>query len=237
MRSGNALLRAYVAIFVVLGGGWALFADQTAWVGWLSAKAEAVMTAIAPETRSARGVVMLATDYDGQSTEDQLAPQPAAIETPPAPLQPIESHDVADPPPIAAEASATEGDADAAESEGDAALLTASKVADESDPFRKRASAVGLHPDLSRVLLGRLSPTDYRNAGFAIRTALAKTPDDGVFVWPRQRKPELALFRVRFVPGAATDCRRYVVTIVKDRWSTTALPMEKCGPEVAREHG
>ena len=72
-------------------------------------------------------------------------------------------------------------------------------------------------------------PTDYRNAEIAIQTAVAKTADDAVFVWPRQRKPELALFRVRFVPGAAPECRRYVVTVTKDGWSTTAPPMEKCG--------
>ena len=36
---------------------------------------------------------------------------------------------------------------------------------DPADPYQMRASAVGLHPDLSRVLLTRLSPTDYRNAG------------------------------------------------------------------------
>jgi hypothetical protein len=92
-----------------------------------------------------------------------------------------------------------------------------------------RAAAVGLHPDLSRVLLERLSRADYRNAGIAIQTALAETPDSAVFVWPRQRKPELALFQVRFVAGAAPGCRRYVVTVTKDAWLTTAMPMEKCG--------
>ena len=94
-----------------------------------------------------------------------------------------------------------------------------------------RAAAVGLHPDLSRALLARLSPTDYRNAGIAIKTALAETAETAVYVWPRQRKPEEALFKVRFVPGAAAGCRRYVVTVTKDGWLTTALPMEKCGPQ------
>ena len=98
-----------------------------------------------------------------------------------------------------------------------------------------RALAVGLHPGLSRVLLARLSPDDYRNAGIAIQKAVAETPDSGVLVWPRQRKPELALFHVRFVPGAAPDCRRYVVTVTKDGWLTTALPMEKCGPQPRRQ--
>ena len=105
--------------------------------------------------------------------------------------------------------------------------------ADLTDPYQRRASAVGLHPDLSRALLTRLSPADFRNAGVAIETAVAKTPDAGTFVWPPQRRPEQALFQVRFVPGAAPDCRRYVVTVTKDRWSTTALPMERCGAKLA----
>ena len=92
---------------------------------------------------------------------------------------------------------------------------------------------MGLHPDISRALLTRLSPADFRNAGAAIDNAVAQTPDAGTFVWPRQRRPEQALFQVRFVPGAAPDCRRYVVTVTKDRWSTTALPMERCGAKLA----
>lgn len=101
------------------------------------------------------------------------------------------------------------------------------------DPLKRRAASVGLHPELSPVLLARLSAADYRNAEVAIKSALSETPDDGVYVWPRQRKPEHALFEVRFVQGAAPSCRRYVVTITKDRWLTTALPMEKCGPKYA----
>ena len=50
-------------------------------------------------------------------------------------------------------------------------------VADPSDPYQVRAAAVGLHPDLSRALLARLSPADYRNAGIAIKTALAETAE------------------------------------------------------------
>ena len=102
-------------------------------------------------------------------------------------------------------------------------------VADPADPYQTRALAAGLHPGLSRVLLAKLSPTDYRNAGIAIKTALVETPDTDVFVWPPQRTAELALFQVKFVPGAVPDCRRYVVMVTKDGWLTTALPMEKCG--------
>jgi hypothetical protein len=82
-------------------------------------------------------------------------------------------------------------------------------------------------------LLSRLTATDYRNARYAIDTAIAKTSGDSEFVWPRQRTPVEALFRVQFVAGAAPHCRRYVVTVTKDRWSTTAPAMERCAAGIA----
>ncbi|MFA5954941.1 hypothetical protein [Hyphomicrobium sp.] len=102
-----------------------------------------------------------------------------------------------------------------------------------SDPYRRKAEAVGLHPDLSRAVLTRLTPADYRNAAFAIQKAIKTVPDDGDFTWPRSRKSGTAVFNVHFVQGGAQDCRRYVVTVTKDRWTSTALPMEKCGVRVA----
>jgi hypothetical protein len=97
------------------------------------------------------------------------------------------------------------------------------------DAVERRAEAAGLHPDLSRAVLGRLSEADYRAAATAIRKALAEADDDAVLIWPPKPKSEAAQFRVSFVEGANTDCRRYVVAIAKDGWQTTALPMEKCG--------
>jgi hypothetical protein len=47
---------------------------------------------------------------------------------------------------------------------------------DESDPYQVRAAAVGLHPGLSRVLLARLSPTDYHNAAFSPASKKATSP-------------------------------------------------------------
>lgn len=108
--------------------------------------------------------------------------------------------------------------------------------ADPADPYQVKALAVGLHPDLSKALLAKLSAADYKNAGVAIKTALAETADDDAYVWPRQKKADLALFQVHFVPGAAADCRRYVVTVSKDGWLTTALPMEKCGLKLDKKH-
>jgi hypothetical protein len=88
---------------------------------------------------------------------------------------------------------------------------------------------VGLHPDITLTLLRRLSDDDFRNARLAIGKAIAETNDDAVLVWPAERKPGHAQFQVHFVEGASANCRRYVVTIAKGGWLTTALPMEKCG--------
>ncbi|MCC0008899.1 MAG: hypothetical protein H6875_00430 [Hyphomicrobiaceae bacterium] len=107
---------------------------------------------------------------------------------------------------------------------------------DPADPYQKRALAAGLHPDLSRVLLKGMSSTDYRNAREAVRKALNDASDDATFVWPRQRVPKQALFKVHFVAGAPSDCRRYVVTITKDGWTTTAQPMEQCGFKKTAAH-
>lgn len=79
------------------------------------------------------------------------------------------------------------------------------------------------------MVLSALTETDFRNAGIAIKNALEQTPDGEEYLWPRQREPRQALFKVHFVQGAPVDCRRYVVTVIREGWSTTALPMEKCG--------
>lgn len=103
-------------------------------------------------------------------------------------------------------------------------------VVDPADPYQQRALAAGLHPDLPRVVLKTLSEVDFRNAKAAIKSALADTPFDGVHAAPKGGGgAKLALFEVRFVRGSDPTCRRYVVTVTKNRWSTTAPPMEQCG--------
>ncbi|MDQ8697353.1 hypothetical protein [Hyphomicrobium sp. LHD-15] len=104
----------------------------------------------------------------------------------------------------------------------------AEEIKDQS-PKRKRAIAAGLGPDLPNVLLTRLSQGDLKNAGYAIKTALAKTADDASFSWPPKPSREQALFEIRFVQGAPSGCRRYIVTVTKDRWSSTSAALEKCG--------
>lgn len=108
-------------------------------------------------------------------------------------------------------------------------------VVDPQDKKQKRAAAIGLHPGISPVLLSSMSDTDYRNAAHAIRKALAETTDADKFVWPLKRNPRLAVFQIHFVQGAGPDCRRYVLTVIKNGWTTTAPPMEKCGIEKPKQ--
>jgi hypothetical protein len=235
---GKAILRG-VVILSALGGGWVLLGDQAPWSGWLPFDTAAVSSWL---DRRVPGQVepaasAMAANVTRANTERTT--KPAAFDAPPTSLQPPASSkaDVApDAPARSATAPLTTAalpPAAASHDDPQAAPLRPA-IADPADPYQVRAEAVGLHPELSRVLLARLSATDYRNAGVAIQTAMAETADSAVFTWPRQRKPELALFQVRFVPGAAPGCRRYVVTVTKDGWVTTALPMEKCGSEARR---
>jgi hypothetical protein len=99
---------------------------------------------------------------------------------------------------------------------------------------RKHAASAGLGPDLPNVLLSRLSKEDFKNAAYAIKTAIAKTADDAKFVWPLAPSPQQAKFEVHFVTGAGPGCRRYVVTVTKDRWSSTSAALERCGASLAR---
>lgn len=131
--------------------------------------------------------------------------------------------------PAAAEAPATEAlGTDYAETAAPA------ETAQDQTPKRKRAIAAGLGPDLPNVLLTRLSKADLENAGYAIKTALATTRDDAAFSWPKKPSRQQALFEVRFVEGAPAGCRRYIVTVTKDRWSSTSAALEKCGLVGAR---
>jgi hypothetical protein len=224
-RMGGSVLRGLLVIALALGGGWALISYQAAWRGWLAAELATISSAI--DQRAPAPVAATAA-----AAVTPPLPPPAPVAEPVMPPQAVQ----ADPPhPVPQQAAAAEAQSDVttASIEPPAAALAPEPlpppVVDPADPYQRRAAAVGLHPNLSRALLARLSPTDYRNAQTAIETAVAKTPDTGTFVWPRQRTPELALFQVHFVPGAAPHCRRYVVIVTKDRWSTTAPPMEKCG--------
>jgi hypothetical protein len=218
------MLRGLLLV-MLLGGGWALIGEPATWPEWLLGKVAAISAAM--ERSSGPPQQAASAMSTARPVIAEPPTKPAAISAPPVIQQ-------APPPSPAPPATAALPPAAAGADEPATAPLEPPSI-DPADIYQVRALAVGLHPGLSRVLLARLSPDDYRNAGIAIQKAVAETPDSGVFVWPRQRKPELALFHVRFVPGAAADCRRYVVTVTKDGWLTTALPMEKCGPQPRRQ--
>ena len=196
---------------IVLGGGWVWLNHHATVSEWISAIAGAISPAPAHKATDPLAFIpspqIAAANESSSEPAVPALPPMAAAASPPAPETAVPDEQVAAPP----------------------AEKLPPPVVDPADPYQTRALAVGLHPGLSRVLLAKLSAIDYRNAGIAIKTALAETPDADVFVWPRQRTPELALFQIKFVAGAMPDCRRYVVMVTKDSWLTTALPMEKCG--------
>jgi hypothetical protein len=225
----RGVLRRLILILIVAGGGWAIASNQAALPDWWS-----VETAVASLKTHIEARLAESAKSASAATPARVEPQ----ELPPIVELPVSSRDPIPPGATAVEVAplTTASLPPAAVGSGEpAAQPLPPPKADPANPYQVRASAVGLHPELSRVVLERLSAADYRNAGIAIETALKETPDGDVYVWPRQRKPELALFTVRFVAGAAPSCRRYVVTVTKDGWLTTAPPMEKCGGPKPRQ--
>lgn len=225
-RTGRKIaLWSIVVLLLGLGGAWSTLGPPEnwpvrAWTEWAMARAVDVATVFERKAGSERAAatermpeLTKPLPVDNLPPTTSLPPQAAATSYPTAP-------------PETTVASTPES-----QDKGQIEPLPPPTV-DRSDPYQVRAEAVGLHPGMSRALLSRLSDADYRNAGIAIQKALRETPDGAALVWPQQRKPELALFKVHFVLGAAPDCRRYVVTVTKDRWMTTALPMERCGAQV-----
>lgn len=222
----SSMFGASVVIALMIAAGWGILNAPADWLALLGEKVETLSALTRSRAQTATLseastiAVAEAPVAEPKSIADAPALPPDAQAVPGHPSGVVDPHG----------GSAIETAAIAGPTEPAAPQPLPPVHVDPADPYQKRAAAVGLHPDLSRVLLRKMSDADYRNARYAIDTAIAKAADGAEFVWPRQRKPEQALFRVHFVQGAAEPCRRYVVTVVKDGWSTTALPMERCGP-------
>ena len=234
--AGKRIRRFALLILLAAGGGWSCFGDQTILPEWLridvASLASTAYTAIEQRMRAPAQDAAPDRPAIEPVANTALAPKSDSAEAPAPALPPAQlpgDAPAGSTPGTITTASLPAPAAPAGPAEPRASQAYAPPTAPAANRYQKRAETAGLHPDLSRVLLERLSEADFRNAGIAIKTALAETPESGVLVWPRQRQPGLALFEVRFVPGAATDCRRYVVSVLKDGWSTTAMPMEKCG--------
>lgn len=229
-RRGSSMRDAIGVVGMLLAAAWVIGSLPTAWTSqiWNG----------------------LASAY--QSTQQSATAAPAPPPVVPAPIEsarevvaaPGADAGTAVPAPAEAGPAANAAQMDAAQADAGADKASApvddrleaanarlpAPVADPDDPLQKRALAAGLHPGISRAVLARLSSADFRAAHTAIETALAgKAALGEAIVVPKDAKGGRAQFEVRFVEAAAAECRRYVVTIIKDRWSTTAPAMETCG--------
>jgi hypothetical protein len=229
--------RTLFLVAVLGGGAWAAVATGLV-------PANFAQETAMPAVRSAYDFI-LAKAREIAARHEDAAPPPAAATDAVAPpslaalvAQPQTSGEI--PPlmtvapieePASAPAVTSEPEPVSTESLGEAYAEKAEPAEEPGDksPKRKEAIAVGLSPDLPNVLLSRLSKADFKNADYAVKTALAKTADDDRFSWPLKPSGQQALFEVRFVPGAAEGCRRYIVTVTKDRWTSTSAALEKCG--------
>ena len=232
---GSTFWPAALVIAIALTAGW-IIAQFPAATQAIKDTASALVTANASQPApittplAPQGAAPLPPPPPAETTEVAAAPGAAAGEAA-APAESVSAAATS-----ADAAPEATGDPTAAASDATAPVEPLPKpVADPKDPNQKRALAVGLHPDVSKALLARMTAADYSNARNAVEKALLQTGDDGVLLWPTTgAKSGLALFEVKFVAGAAPGCRRYVVVITKDRWSTTAPPMEKCGDELPK---
>ena len=218
----STMLSAMIVVVTLAGAAWAISKNQAA-------------------LEQAKGLAKAALASVMERTATQAPPAPPPTVAAPsqaltAPVETVEvkpapGADAGEPAPPVETVVAAPAAAGSEDQASDAPLPA--PVVDPKDPNQKRAVAAGLHPSLSKALLTRMSPDDYRNAGRAIKTALAETPDGETYAWPQKASQKLARFEVHFVAGAPADCRRYVVIVTKDRWSTTARPMETCGVKAA----
>ena len=243
VRSRRRALKRFVLVLLGLSGaGWSNLNSDTVSVSWATLTAAfadfipADLKRPLAQSNAAPSTAPLAANLPASDpiplAKPQTAEQPAD--------QPSQTKTVTEPPSsLSLRAPSPQRQKAAAAPFGDAYQAPNAPKAQLTilDPLQRRATAVGLHADLSHELLERLSETDYRNAGIAVQRAIAETPDGAVFIWPRQAKPGLAVFQVHFVPGATPGCRKYVVAIAKGGWATTALPLDKCGVRAAPARG
>lgn len=243
-RDGATMTQALLAVAVIAGVGWGAVALYPLWSGLLPSATHrtAAVAANAPQTADATAGQPRAQDVKPAALAEKVvadAPgRDAGDAVPNPPTTPADDN--------AAAGSGTTGGTDETDLSAAPAANDADPekpqpltppVVDAADKLGKRALAVGLHPDLSRSLLQRMTAADYRNAGIAIRKALASSDAADVFIWPKKTSAKRAQFEIHFVAAAAPACRRYIVTVNKDRWATTAQPMEKCGRDIPRRGG
>ena len=103
--------------------------------------------------------------------------------------------------------------------------------AQDKNPKRVHAIAAGLSPELPNVLLSRLSEADLKNAGSAIKQH-SQDPGRCLFCLATKAVARASPLRSALRSGFVSGCRRYFVTVTKDRWSSTSAAVEKCGDAI-----
>ena len=166
------------------GGVWAVMTGQVTWPAWLPTDMSAMLVSsivgapapvalAAPAPRAARTVAV--------ASKPNRQKNLAAVEAPSlsprsAPDQPgCREHRSAD-------CTADDRRAPARRQTLRRRTQTATcrpAIADPSDPYQVRAAAVGLHPDLSRALLARLSPSGLPQCGHRHQDCLGRNSRDG----------------------------------------------------------
>src|SRR6185312_16892180 len=152
-------------------GGWVLLSNQVTWQKWISPETIAAVSSLANHSTNAP-----AATAGVPAVGPEPAPKPAAVNPLPPEQQPATSNEIGGTS-YADEKTSTSGGsptsptgADPAAADDAASSPLPPPTVDPADPYQTRAAAAGLNPGLSRALLARLTPTDYRNAGIAIRT-------------------------------------------------------------------
>jgi surface antigen len=218
-------LRRLAVVAVVLGAGAGLYRADIDWVAMRDSIAALLPAKPTPAEPTPAPAAPPPPPIEA-AAERAIAPPPAALAEPqPETAKPPEGADVA--------ARSPEPGTDLVAAAPAPPERLPPPAVDRADPLQVKAAAAGLHPELSRVLLASLTAADYRNARAAIDKALAETPEGGTLEWPRKPGAGQAVFAVHFVAGAPDSCRRYVVIVTKDSWSTTAMPLERCGQKSA----
>lgn len=225
LASRRTRLARRFAVLMILGAGgaYAYLGDHGDWPKHIATKAVALLTTMKPREAAKPPAAAPPLPVVEPITEAK-----AALAAPPVPPSAVAAPDPAPAGSIVTGALPPEAPPDADAPPAKPEPLPPPSV-DRSDPYQVKAAGIGLHPGLSHALLSRLTDADYKNAAKAIATALTETDDGAVFTWPIKPKADQAQFEVHFVPGATPECRRYVVTVSKDKWATTAFPMERCG--------
>jgi hypothetical protein len=230
-RCRRSSWRTACLLLMIAASGWGAWSTKQMWWPWVGEGIAAVTAEIERRaiTAPASGISTAAVLPSSAPVEPlataevQAVPQASSVApviTTPMPATPADGNQ--------ANAGVASGAGETGASQSAPEPL-AEPVIEPGNLYQKRALAIGLHPDLSRVLLSSMSGVDYRNAGTAIRKALLQTADDEKFTWPLNAGATLASFQVHFVRGSSPNCRRYIVTVKKNGWTTTARPMEKCG--------